>query len=211
MPFLKLVKTGTDIKFMKIKRLTLLVSSFLFLLSLNYGCTAPGVLATGGGTTMVIAEGDRSVGTVIDDATIKVQIGAKFISSKENLFLNIDTSVIEGRVLLTGIVKNQESRIEAVKIVWGVEGVKEVINEIEIGDKASIKEYANDVWITTQIKALAARDIGLRFISYNVETIRGKVYLAGITSRPEQLKALVDIANSVKGVKEVVNYVVVKE
>ena len=34
MPFLKLVKTGTDIKFMKIKRLTLLVSSFLFLLSL---------------------------------------------------------------------------------------------------------------------------------------------------------------------------------
>ena len=34
MPFLKLVKTGTDIKFMKIKRLTLLISSFLFLLSL---------------------------------------------------------------------------------------------------------------------------------------------------------------------------------
>ena len=34
MHFLKLVKTGTDIKFMKIKRLTLLVSSFLFLLSL---------------------------------------------------------------------------------------------------------------------------------------------------------------------------------
>ena len=34
MPFLRLVKSGTDIKFMKIKRLTLLVSSFLFLLSL---------------------------------------------------------------------------------------------------------------------------------------------------------------------------------
>ncbi len=34
MPFLKLVKTGTDIKFMKIKKLTLIVSSFLFLLSL---------------------------------------------------------------------------------------------------------------------------------------------------------------------------------
>ena len=34
MPFLKLVKTGTDIKFMKLKRLTVLISSFLFLLSL---------------------------------------------------------------------------------------------------------------------------------------------------------------------------------
>ena len=34
MPILRLIKSGTDIKFMKIKRLTLLVSSFLFLLSL---------------------------------------------------------------------------------------------------------------------------------------------------------------------------------
>ena len=114
-------------------------------------------------------------------------------------------------VLLTGIVKNQESRIEAVKIVWEVDGVTEVINEIEVGDKTSIKEYANDVWITAQIKALAAKDIGLRFISYNIETIRGKVYLAGITSRPEQLETLVNITKSVKGVKEVVNYVVIKE
>ena len=114
-------------------------------------------------------------------------------------------------VLLTGIVKNQESRIEAVKIVWEVGDVKEVINEIEIGDKPTIKEYANDVWITAQIKALAAKDIGLRSISYNIETIRGRVFLAGITSRPEQLETLIKITKSIKGVKEVVNYVVVKE
>ena len=34
MPILRLIKSGTDIKFMKIKRLTLFISSFLFLLSL---------------------------------------------------------------------------------------------------------------------------------------------------------------------------------
>ena len=34
MPILRIIKTGTDIKFMKIKRLTLFISSFLFLLSL---------------------------------------------------------------------------------------------------------------------------------------------------------------------------------
>ena len=83
------------------------IISILFLLTLNYGCSAPGVLATGGGTAMVIAEGDRSLGTVIDDATIKMQIVQKFLSSDENLFLDIDTSVIEGRVLLTGIVNTQ--------------------------------------------------------------------------------------------------------
>ena len=187
-----------------------LVAGFVFL-SFGYGCTPVGVLASGGATTMVIAEGDKSLGTAVDDATIKLNISRKFLVSENNLFINIDTSVVEGMVLLTGIVKNQEVRIEVVKIVWEVEGVKEVINEIEIGDKTTIKEYANDVWITTQIKALAVKDIGLRSISYNIETIRGKVYLAGLTSRPEQLETLINITKSVKGVKEVVNYVVIKE
>ena len=191
-------------------RTTILVTGLVFL-SISYGCSPVGILTSGGATTMVIAEGDKSLGTVVDDATIKLNISRNFLGSENNLFINIDTSVVEGMVLLTGIVKNQKSRIEAVKIVWEVVGVKEVINEIDIGDKTSIKEYANDVWITTQIKALAAKDIGLRFISYNIETIRGKVFLAGITSRPEQLESLVNITKSLKGVKEVVNYVVIKE
>jgi osmotically-inducible protein OsmY len=43
---------------------------------------------------------------------------------------------------------------------------------------------------------LAVKDIGLRSISYNIETIKGKVYLAGLTSRPEQLETLINISNS---------------
>ena len=187
------------------------IISILFLLTLNYGCTAPGVLATGGGTTMVIAEGDRSVGTVIDDATIKVQIGAKFISSEENLFLNIDTFVIEGRVLLTGIVETQEARIDAVRRVWEVNGVKEIINEIEVGDKTTLKEYSQDLWINTQVKGVAAKTLGLRALSYNFETIRGKVYVAGIISKKELLDQLINSIKNIKGVKEIVNYVIVKE
>ena len=34
---------------------------------------------------MVVAEGDRSFGTVVDDATIKINIAAKFINSDDNL------------------------------------------------------------------------------------------------------------------------------
>ena len=187
------------------------IISILFLLTLNYGCSAPGVLATGGGTAMVIAEGDRSIGTVIDDATIKVQIGGKFISSEENLFLNIDTSVIEGRILLTGIVDTQEARIDAVRRVWEVKGVQEVINEIEVGDQTTLKEYSKDLWINTQVKGVAARTLGLRALSYNFETIRGKVYIAGIISKKELLDQLIKSIKNIKGIKEIVNYVIIKE
>jgi len=183
----------------------------LFFLSFFYGCSPTGIIASGGATTMIIAEGDRSLGTVIDDATIKINIAQKFLNSENNLFLKIETKVIEGRVLLTGIADNQESRINAIQRVWEVNGVKEVINEIQIGDKTTLKEYTNDLWINTQIKALAAKNIGLRVLSYNFETIRGKVFIAGITSRPEQLEIVIQSARKVKGVKEIVNYVVIKE
>ena len=192
-----------------IKFLILFLSKFF--LFLIYGCSPAGVIASGGATTMVIAEGDRSLGNVIDDATIKINISQKFLNSKDGLFLNVESKVIEGRVLLTGIVKNQEIRIGAIKKVWEVNGVKEVINEIQIGDKTTLKEYANDLWINTQIKGLAAKNIGLRVLSYNFETIRGKVFIAGITSRPEQLETIIQSAKTVKGVKEIVNYVVIKE
>ena len=191
-------------------RILIIITGIFFLFS-GYSCTPAGVLASGGATTMVIAEGDRSLGTVVDDATIKLNLSAKFLKSENNLFLNINAKVIEGRVLLTGIVNNQEIRIKAVRKVWEVEGVQEVINEIEIGDKTTLKEYANDLWINTQIKALAAKEIGLRALNYNFETIRGKVYVAGITSRPEQLDILINAIKTVKGVKEIVNYVIVKE
>lgn len=185
---------------------------FLLLLSANIiSCSPANILATGGATGMVVAEGDRSLGSVVDDATLKINIAAKFINSDDNIFVDVSTSVLEGRVLLTGLVANQEIRIDAVRRVWEVEGVKEVVNEIQIGNRESLKEYAQDIWITTQVKGLAAKTIGLRAVAYNFETIKGKLYIVGITSRPEQLEEIIEVAKTVKGVTEIVNYVIVKE
>ena len=190
-----------------ISNLVLCFSVLLFL----HACSPANIIASGGGGAMVIAEGDRTMGTVIDDATIKVNIAAKFIGSEDNLFVNISTTVLQGRVLLTGLVENQEIRIDAVRKVWEVNGVKEVINEIQVGNRDSLKEYANDLWINTQAKGLAAKAVGLRVVGYNFETIQGKVYIAGITSRPDQLEDLIDVVKTIKGVKEIVNYVIIVE
>ena len=192
------------------KNNVLVTLMLIFLLNI-LSCSPACILASGGATGMVVAEGDRSFGSVVDDATIKINIAAKFINSDDNLFVDVSTSVLEGRVLLTGLVDNQEIRIDAVRRVWEVEGVNEVVNEIQIGNRSSLKEYAQDVWITAQVRGLAAKTIGLRAIAYNFETIQGKVYIVGITSRPEQLEAIIDVAKTVKGVTEIVNYVIVKK
>ena len=187
------------------------IISYSLVLFFLYACSPARIVGTGAGSAMVIAEGERSMGSVIDDATIKVNVAAKFISSEDNLFVDISTTVLNGRVLLTGLVDNQEIRIDAVRRVWEVDGVQEVINEIQIGNRATLKEYANDLWINTQAKGLAAKAVGLRVVGYNFETIQGKVYIAGITSRPKQLKEIIEAVKTIKGVKEIVNYVIIKE
>ena len=197
----------------KIKEIikTYLFFKLLVVIILLNGCSPSGILATGGSTAMVVAEGDRSIGTVVDDATIKVNVAAKFLNAGNNIFVDINTTVLEGRVLLTGLVDSQEIRIDAVRIVWEVEGVQEVINEIEIGNRETLKDYASDLWINTQAKGVAAKTIGLRSVAYNFETINGKIYVAGISSRPEQVESLVESLKTIKGVKEIINYVIVKE
>ncbi len=196
----------------RIKKTIKLFFSFFVIsfLLVFYGCSPTGMLATGGGTAMVVAEGDRSLGAVVDDATIKVNISARFLNAGNNIFIDVETTVLEGRVLLTGLVENQEVRIEAVRLVWEVDGVKEVINEIEVGNRETIKDYANDLWINTQARAVAAKTIGLRSVGYNFETIKGKIYIAGITSRPEQVDDLIIALKTIKGVKEIINYVIIK-
>lgn len=198
------------IKFKKYIKIIFLCN-VLILSAIIYGCSPTNILASGGGTALVVAEGERSLGAVVDDTTIKVNIAAKFINAGNNLFVNINTSILEGRVLLTGLVDNQEIRIEAVRLVWEVEGVKEVINEIEIGNRSGLKDYASDLWINTQARGIAAKTVGLKSVGYNFETIQGKLYVAGITSNPEQLGFLIEALKTIKGVKEIVNYVVVVE
>ena len=189
----------------------LLMPIILIFILLNQGCSPTSILATGGSSALVVAEGERSMGTVIDDATIKVNIAAKFLNAGNNIFVNINTSVLEGRVLLTGLVDNQEIRIDAVRLVWEIEGVQEIINEIEIGNRPTLKDYAGDLWINTQARAVAAKTVGLKAITFNFETIQGKIYIAGISTRPDLLNDMISALKNIKGVNEIVNYVIIKE
>ena len=52
-----------------------LVTLILIIFSTSFfGCSPANIIASSAGTGMVVAEGDRSLGTVVDDATIKINI-----------------------------------------------------------------------------------------------------------------------------------------
>ena len=116
--------------------------NILFLLFLLFShCTPPMAIGTAS-TALAVSTEERSLGEFVDDTLIKTQIKNLYFDTNETIFFNVDVEVTQGRVLLTGTVETTDLRIEATKIAWGIDGVKTVINELQISNEDNILSFA---------------------------------------------------------------------
>ena len=179
--------------------------TFLSLLALT-ACAAPAIVAGAATAGLAVAQ-ERSIGTVIDDTAIELQIQHYLLQASDGLFIRVGIEVHEGRVLLTGVVPAPDDRVEAVRQAWQVNGVLEVINEVQVSDRAGIVDYLRDVKITSQLRFKMLRDRDISDVNYTVETVNGIVYLMGIArSRPE-LDKVTTHARNIAGVQKVFSHV----
>ncbi len=157
-----------------------------------------------------VSQEERSIGEFVDDAIIKTVIKNTYFDQSENLFFNIDVEVSQGRVLLTGTVENIDLKIEATRIAWGVNGVKTVINEIQISNSDSILNFADDLVISTKILGKLMLEEDVNSLNYNIETVNKLVYIIGIAETEKERDLVISIAQDVFGVEEVINYINIK-
>ena len=190
-----------------------LAFAFLVILpALHLNGCSPVAVAAGGAAVAgsAIAE-ERSVGTVVDDASIKVRIMNGIFQESEPLFTATSTTVIEGVVLITGQVPTPEDRITLSRIIWGVSGVKEVHNEVTVSDSESLSSFGDDTLITTKLKLQLLRDADILNLNYSVETVNGVVYLMGIAQNQAELNRVEAHVREISGVRRIVSYVQLKQ
>lgn len=174
------------------------------------GCV-PILLGAGTETAVVVAQ-ERSVGNAVDDAGILLKIKNLYAQQADkDMLANVEVKSVEGRVLLTGNVEKPQSQIEAIRLAWQVEGVREVINEIQISDKTGFWNYARDVWISTQIRSRLLITKNVRSINYSVITVNQTVYLMGIAQDKSELDRVTTVASTTGYVQRVVSYVRMKD
>jgi osmotically-inducible protein OsmY len=120
----------------------------LALAGLSQGTSACAVALVGGGAAAgAAAAQDRGIKGVMSDTRIRADINHLWFQKSENLYARINLQVQEGRVLLSGRVVDPQTRVDAVRLAWQVEGVKEVINEIEIDDETTLTDQVRDTKI----------------------------------------------------------------
>lgn len=149
----------------------------------------------------------RSVGQVVDDAGIYTTINHHFLQTDVNdLLPNVNVVVRSGRVLLTGVVKDPQTPVRAINIAWRVNGVKEVINEIEVNPEGSFLLTAQDEFIEKQVEAKLTITKGVNVLNYSIEVENGKVYLLGVVANQQELDNVMAVSRRVRGVREVVSH-----
>jgi osmotically-inducible protein OsmY len=169
------------------------------------GCAAAliGGAAAGAGA----AHDRRSFGAVIDDNAIELGAYDNLNRDKElALRNNVEIVSYNGTVLLMGEVATPELKQRAEAKVREIDGVRRVVNELQVRGSAGLVSSTRDKWITGRTK-LALLDIvdlpGFDPSRVNVTTQAGVVYLMGLVTRHES-ERIVAVARAVPGVERVV-------
>lgn len=69
------------------------------------------------------------------DAEVTARVKTKLAADPEVNPFRIDVDTIDGKVTLSGVVASERQREEAQRLAEGAEGVVEVVNDLEVGER----------------------------------------------------------------------------
>jgi len=174
-------------------------------------CTPVGVVLGVGAGTGLAAYQERGVDGVARDLGLSSRIIDQYARFDHTLLAHIGVEVYESRALLTGQVKTETERADAVRLAWKVDGIVDVINEIHVTSDGGVIDTARDSWISAQLEAKLTFDEKILAINYAIETVGGTVYLIGIAQNDAELERVKNHARSIEYVRHIVSHVRVKK
>lgn len=149
----------------------------------------------------------NKVGNFMDDSTITAKVKAALVDHESIKSTDISVKTDQKVVTLSGFVESQAQAEEAVNVAKGVEGVTSVSDKLHVRDskKTSVKGYAGDTAITSEVKAKLLADDIVPSRKVKVETTDGVVQLSGTVDSQAQSERAESIAKAIDGVKSVKN------
>jgi hyperosmotically inducible protein len=146
----------------------------------------------------------QSAGEQVDDGWITSKVTAKLTADPEVNVFEIDVDSTNGVVRLSGLVDTDVQRREAAKLAWRTEGVRDVINDIRLGEQ-TVGETIDDSWISSKVKAKLAADPDVNKFDIDVDVLERVVTLSGTVKNDYARRHAGEIARHTKGVTGVKN------
>ena len=160
--------------------------------------------ATQFGAGVNITFDPRTIGMQIDDTIMQKNLSARLALADKKYFLSIQSEVLDGRIFLSGKVDEPEEKIKITKMAWETNGARSVKNAITIKGQSNFKSTTKDILITSQLRTALIFNKKTKARNYTLETVNKNIYIFGIAMDAEEKKEVLDEANKIYDVREVI-------
>ena len=179
----------------------------LLIIILNLqSCAAP-LIGGVGAIAFSSSAQEKGLGTSINDKVIYIKLRNAIYDWKPSVTENISLSVDNGSVLVTGKLKNIDTKVKMTKIIWEVNGVKEVNNKVQISETNNLKNIAKDLASLGEIKARLMASKTINSLNFSIDVVNNIAYISGVASSEEEISMVTKIAQEAKFIEEVQNFV----
>jgi osmotically-inducible protein OsmY len=180
-------------------RLHALTAALLAAAALSACSTA---MFAGADAGRAITDDRRVVSAYVADEGIEIKSARDFEEAVPS-GARVVYSSFNRRVLITGQVPDQATKDKAAEIARKQPDTREVVNELTIGETASIWRRTQDGYLTTKVKARLLDDDRVSAKHVKVVTESGAVYLMGLL-KPAEGQAAAETSARTQGVAKVV-------
>ena len=128
-------------------------SLLLLIIIFNLQSCAGPIIGGVGAIAFSSSAQEKGLGTSISDKVIYVKLRNAIHNWNPSVSENVSLSVDNGSILVTGKLKNIDAKVQLTKIIWEINGVKEVNNQVQISETNNFKNIAKDLASLGEIKA----------------------------------------------------------
>lgn len=177
---------------------------FLPLIFLLQGCVAT-LAVTSVAFATKVATDPRTTSEQINDTVLENDVAKQISNFDKEILRKSHISIVaySGILLIVGQVPEYDYKNQIIDIANNFTGVKQVIDEITVGENISLFKRSKDTYITTAIKSKLFLSNQVKSTDVKIITEDAVVYLMGNLTK-EQTNSAVAIARAIAGVKKVV-------
>ena len=166
------------------------------------GACVPALIVGGAAGTAISYHDRRTTGIQADDETAEWK-GRNRLPAPYRDKANVNFTSFNRILLVTGEVPDESARRTIGEMAEGIEGTRQVHNELQIAPPTTLGSRSNDVFISSKFKARLLDTDQVASNHIKPVTENGVLFLMGMVSEREA-RAAVDIARSTAGVRKVV-------
>lgn len=146
----------------------------------------------------------------VEDIGSDAELKAILFVDRGHDYSDIDITVYEGRLMLTGSMPSEDGRKKLVENAWKADGVDQVIDEIFVGDDTPFRQGVEDSSADGAIRFKYVTASDIRSGNYKISVSNGVAYILGVARDQRELDLALQKASETSGVRSVVSHVVLR-